>query len=52
MSNFTAAENFTAHASNMDYTAIKNIQSKAIDEQDWKTLAEADELERVWEAAQ
>jgi hypothetical protein len=52
MSKFTAAENFTAHTANMDYTAIKNMQAQAIDEQDWATLAEADELERAWEAAQ
>ena len=50
--NYKANENYGQHVNNMNYTVIKNIQAKAIDEQDWDALDEADELEKIWEAAQ
>lgn len=50
--NYKANENYGQHVNNMNYTVIKNMQAKAIDEQDWDALDEAYELEKIWEAAQ
>ena len=48
MNTLTAAENFSVHTSNMDYTAIKNMKAEAIDAQDWDALDEACKIEDNW----
>ena len=52
MSQFKANENYAKHVSDMDYTAIKNMQAKALDENDWDKFDAAHELEKQWLAAQ
>ena len=52
MSHFNANENFTKHQVNMDYTAIKNMQAKAMDDGDWDSFDEAVKLEEEWELMQ